>query len=499
LKAAGQYGDGSSVDITGTVTWSSSNPSIATVSAQGLLQTVAIGSSTISAALQSVTGIGSVTAVTPFAWKTPSPITYGTPLGAAQLNATSGASGTYTYNPPPGTILSAGTQPLNVLFTPDSSYSAQASPARNPAKAGNARSKADSSPADSSSSYLGATATVSLIVNPAAATLAVSCPEVSFDGKSHTCSGSASGLNGVTVNGTWSFSPANGTGAGSYSISGAFTSSDSNYTNGTASGTLKIDPATPAIVWPTPSPISAGTALSSAQLNATATGVDGKPLAGTLTFSPVSGTVLPNGNQNLTVAFVPSDATNYTATTKTVSLAVQDFSLPPSAPSLTVSSPGQPQTTTFALTPVAGWTGNVAFACSVPTSMAEASCSATSAQITGASAVSSTLTVSTTGPHQVSSLGRSSRGSITALATLFFGLFWFGIQKRRRGALLLVLLVIVLVPASLLSGCGGANGGSGTGGAGHTDQGTPTGTYTLTVTATSGILTHNMQISVTVQ
>jgi hypothetical protein len=57
-------------------------------------------------------------------WPAPADITYGMPLGAAQLNATASAAemavpGTFSYSPPPGTILSAGNaQTLSVVFTP---------------------------------------------------------------------------------------------------------------------------------------------------------------------------------------------------------------------------------------------------------------------------------------------------------------------------------------------------------------------------------------------
>jgi hypothetical protein len=52
-------------------------------------------------------------------WPAPSPIVYGTPLGANQLNATSTATGTFSYSPAPGTVLHAGTRTLTVSFTPD--------------------------------------------------------------------------------------------------------------------------------------------------------------------------------------------------------------------------------------------------------------------------------------------------------------------------------------------------------------------------------------------
>ena len=66
--------------------------------------------------------VGAV-APTTITWPTPAPIAYGTGLSGTQLNAvaTSGGTsipGTYIYSPSAGAILPAGTQTLNVTFTP---------------------------------------------------------------------------------------------------------------------------------------------------------------------------------------------------------------------------------------------------------------------------------------------------------------------------------------------------------------------------------------------
>ena len=51
-------------------------------------------------------------------WPTPLAITQGTPLGALQLNATANVAGTFTYMPPPGTILTSGSHTLTATFVP---------------------------------------------------------------------------------------------------------------------------------------------------------------------------------------------------------------------------------------------------------------------------------------------------------------------------------------------------------------------------------------------
>jgi hypothetical protein len=77
-----------------------------------------------------------------------------------------------------------------------------------------------------------------------------------------------------------------------------------------------VNKATPAITWATPKAITHGTPLSATQLNATS------KVAGTFTYSPAAGTVLAVGNQKLTVTFTPTNATDYTTATASVTLTV---------------------------------------------------------------------------------------------------------------------------------------------------------------------------------
>jgi len=51
-------------------------------------------------------------------WTRPASITFGAPLNATQLDATSPVSGTFAYTPGSGTVLSVGPQNLSVLLTP---------------------------------------------------------------------------------------------------------------------------------------------------------------------------------------------------------------------------------------------------------------------------------------------------------------------------------------------------------------------------------------------
>jgi uncharacterized protein YjdB len=73
---------------------------------------------------------------------------------------------------------------------------------------------------------------------------------------------------------------------------------------------------TPTITWATPAPITYGTPLSATQLDAAAS------VAGTFAYSPALGTVLPAGNQTLSVLFTPTDTTHYTTANSSVTIIV---------------------------------------------------------------------------------------------------------------------------------------------------------------------------------
>ncbi|HVU48850.1 MAG TPA: IPT/TIG domain-containing protein [Terracidiphilus sp.] len=90
-------------------------------------------------------------------------------------------------------------------------------------------------------------------------------------------------------------------------------------------------PATPSITWTSPGAITYGTALSAAQLNATAS------VPGTFTYSPAAGAVLNAGTQTLTVTFTPNDTTDYTTATASVPLTVAKAALTITASNVNVT------------------------------------------------------------------------------------------------------------------------------------------------------------------
>ena len=104
---------------------------------------------------------------------------------------------------------------------------------------------------------------------------------------------------------------------GTYPITAtAGTLSAANYSFTFAAGTLTITQASTGIVC-SPVAITYGTPLSSTQLNCTSGGVTGN-----FVLTPAVGTVLPAGVQSISVAFTPTDTTDYETATASVSLSV---------------------------------------------------------------------------------------------------------------------------------------------------------------------------------
>jgi Flp pilus assembly CpaE family ATPase len=226
-------------------------------------------------------------------WPAPAPMTCGTPLGAAQLNATASVAGSYVYSPAAGEKLAAGKHTLSVTFIP-------ADP----------------------EAYNSVQASVPVTVSKATPSIAWPTPAPIAYGTPL----SASQLNATaSVQGTFVYIPPVGAvlGVGTHTPMATFTPADSaDYNPARVAVSLTVVKATPTIQWPTPAPITDGTPLSATQLNAAAS------VPGTFVYSPALGDVLPEGSHNLAVTFTPADATNYTSVQATVPLSVVKKTVP---------------------------------------------------------------------------------------------------------------------------------------------------------------------------
>jgi hypothetical protein len=226
-------------------------------------------------------------------WATPAPITFGTALSSTQLDATASVPGTFSYSPAAGVILPVGTNTLTATFTPTDT-----------------------------STYNSATRRVWLVVNATANTT----PTITWPTPAPITFGTALSSTQLdataSVPGTFAYSPAAGTvpAVGTDTLSVTFTPTDTaDYNDVTASVVLVVNAASktnPIITWATPAPITSGTALSSTQLDATAS------VPGTFAYFPAAGTVPPVGTDTLSATFTPTDTTTYNSGTASVSLTV---------------------------------------------------------------------------------------------------------------------------------------------------------------------------------
>jgi hypothetical protein len=247
----------------------------------------------------STTIVAPVTKTTPtITWANPADITYGTALDSTQLNATSGGvAGTFVYSPVSGTVLNAGTaQTLSVTFNPTDT-----------------------------TLYNPATATTTINVTQAGQTITFgTAPSLTYGGLPGSVGATADSLLPVTVYGTLtpgvctvSGSTVTPVTAGTCTISADQAGNNNYLAAPQKSLSFTIVKATPAITWAIPAAITYGTPLSATQLNASAN------VAGSsFVYSPVLGTVLGNGPQNLSVTFSPTDTANYTSANTSVSLTV---------------------------------------------------------------------------------------------------------------------------------------------------------------------------------
>jgi hypothetical protein len=236
----------------------------------------------------------------------------GTALSSTQLDAaavvpgtSTPVAGTYVYTAPFGTVENtAGTVTLSVAFTPANT-----------------------------SAHNSATASVFLVVavptkttptiawaTPAAVTVGTALSATLLDA---TASAGVSPLPGTFV-----YAPTLGTvesAAGSQTLSATFTPTDTtDYNSATATVAITVNAGAPAISWPAPAAVSIDTFLSATQLGATVLAPGGSSLPGTFTYSPAAGSEMTTaGSQTLSVTFTPTDATDYTAATGTVTLDVE--------------------------------------------------------------------------------------------------------------------------------------------------------------------------------
>jgi hypothetical protein len=304
---------------------------------------------------------------------------------------------------------------------------------------------------------------------------------------------------------------------------------DDNYTAGTASANVNVISQTN-ILFPTfPPPISVNQSLS-----VTVTVESGftnltTPPTGTITFSSgsyssspvqlsagsasitIPGNSLSVGTDTLTANY--SGDTNYESSTNfeyvTISAGPPGLILAGTAVTL---APGATtgNTSTITATPSNGFTGSVALTAAITASPTGAQDpptlsfgATTPVSITGTSAGSATLTITTT-PATASSLvyprGSTTPWYLVGGSTLACILLFWAPTRGRNWRITLGMGMLFAALAGGLFACGGGSGGGGGGGGGGTSNlGTTAGTYTITLTGTSGSTTETGTVTLTVQ
>ena len=257
------------------------------------------------------------------------------------------------------------------------------------------------------------------------------------------------------------------------------------------------------------SPVNAGTSvtLSATVSPASATGtvtfyngsaaLNSTPAAvtnGTATFTT---STLPGGSYSVTAAFTPATGTNFGGSVSSaVPYNIQDFKITANPTTVTVTAPGHSGTTTLTIAPLGGFNQTISYSCGGLPS--EATCT-----FAAASATSETVTIATTPASARLDKAPFGHRRVIFYALLLPGFWGFvlltGNRKRTwRGVHLLSLIAVLTLSVLWMPACGG--GGSST--TPPSNPGTPTGTSSVVVTATSGgtaALSHQITVTLTVQ
>ena len=292
-----------------TLSYASSNTSVATVAANGTVAVGGAGTAILTVSQAGDVNYNSATSVTQTLTVTQSAaapvVTSATINGAVGISLSANITAT---NSPTGYALTSGSWPAGLSLDPDTGFISGT-----PTAAGNgtvAVVRASNATGNGTGNFTfnisKATPTISVVPTASAITYGQALSNATLSG------GNAS------VVGTFAFiNPTTAPFAGTSIQPVTFTPTDAaNYNAVSANVSFTVGKATPVVTWSNPVGITYGTALSGTQLNSVASE------RGTFSYTPASGSLPGAGNQTLAVVFTPSDTTNYNTVNSSVTLTV---------------------------------------------------------------------------------------------------------------------------------------------------------------------------------
>jgi sugar lactone lactonase YvrE len=188
---------------------------------------------------------------------------------------------------------------------------------------------------------------------------------------------------------------------------------DSHYLAASLTQSTTAEKLPTTVSWSTPAPITYGTALSATQLDATAS------VAGNFVYTPASGKILIAGSQTLSVKFTPTNSTNYSPSSASVTLTVGQIGTTTTITSTTPSAPNMHESFKVFFTVAAGY-GKPTQSVTVTSYAGGPSCTGTLSAGKG----SCTMTFATAGPETLTATysgDSNDQGSTSAGYTLTIG------------------------------------------------------------------------------
>jgi len=254
--------------------------------------------------------------------------------------------------------------------------------------------------------------------------------------------------------------------------------------------TLTVNMGAPVITWENPAPITAGTALSATQLDATAN------IPGTFVYSPTAGTILEAGQETLSVTFTPTDYADYTTATATVTLTVN-----PSSGSGNliivingnITLPANLITFTFPVKSVGGLAGTLNTTCASATIGCSISpCPAPLIANQSVMLTGSLFPLSNSSVRPGPTLPRLQLRGVWRVGLGCLACFLLACLMSARKQSLRWGFAAAALALGLVAGCGGGSGSA-------SPNVVPAGQYTLNITAKLGTTTQTAQVVVSVQ